>query len=115
MRIALATCAAKPPEFTDDELLAEALRERGSNASFEVWDDPAIDWERFDRVVIRSTWDYTQRHDDFVAWARSVDGRLRNAPDLVEWNSDKHYLGDLADAGLPVVETHYIGPGDAVP
>ena len=112
MQIALATCAGVPPEFDDDELLADALRERGAGAEFVEWDDQGVEWDAFDRVVIRSTWDYTQRRRKFLAWAERVDGRLRNPPALVRWNSDKHYLGDLAAAGLPVVPTRYIEPGD---
>jgi hypothetical protein len=113
MEIALATCAGVPPEFDDDELLAESLRARGATAEFVRW-DAAADWRRYDRVVIRSTWDYTQRREEYLAWADSVDGRLRNAPALVRWNSDKHYLADLEAAGLPVVPTRFVAPGQEI-
>ena len=115
MEIALATSAAVPAEFDDDELIAEALRERGAGARFVEWDDPGADWNAFDRVVIRSTWDYTHRLDEFLAWVDAVDGRLRNPPALVRWNSDKRYMGDLESAGLPVVPTRYVEPGEDVP
>ena len=115
MEIALATSAAVPAEFDDDELIAEALRYRGAGAHFVRWDDPEAEWAAFDRVIIRSTWDYTNRLDEFLAWADAVDGRLRNPPPLVRWNSDKHYLADLETAGLPVVPTRYVEPGDDVP
>jgi glutathione synthase/RimK-type ligase-like ATP-grasp enzyme len=78
-----------------------------------VWDDDAIDWAAFDLVVIRSTWDYTERRDAFVAWAKSVP-RLANSAEIVEWNTDKHYLQDLAKAGVPVVPTDWLEPPDAV-
>lgn len=111
MRIALATAAAVPPEFDDDQLLAEELRARGAEAEFALWDG-GVDWPAFDLVVIRSTWDYTRRLDDFLAWAETVGDRLRNPPEVVRWNSDKRYLADVAGAGLAVVPTTYIGPGD---
>jgi hypothetical protein len=114
MRIALATCAALPAEFTDDEMLAEALARRGAEAEFAVWDD-AVEWEAFDLIVIRSTWDYTQKLDAFRAWADELGERLRNQPAVVRWNGDKRYLGDLADAGIPVVETRYVADGDELP
>jgi hypothetical protein len=114
MRIALATCAAVPAQFDDDELLAEALRERGARAEFVEWDDASADWQRFDRVVIRSTWDYTQRLGDYLDWIDRVDGRLRNQPELVRWNSDKRYVADLAKAGLPVVATQFVEPGEEI-
>jgi hypothetical protein len=115
MRIAIASFSDMPPEFRDDELLAEALRERGAEASIETWDDPAVDWDGFDLVVIRSTWDYALRRDQFLAWVDRVGDRLHNAPAVVRWNSDKRYLGDLADAGIAVVRTQYAAPGEPPP
>jgi len=115
VNVAIATCAALPGGFDDDQPLAEALRAGGSEAAFEVWDDPAVDWERFDRVVVRSPWDYVFKPDEFIAWAESLDGKVQNSPELLRWNSDKRYLADLAEAGLPVVETGFAGPSDPRP
>jgi glutathione synthase/RimK-type ligase-like ATP-grasp enzyme len=115
VRIAIASFADMPPEFRDDELLARALHERGAEAAIEAWDDPAVAWDRFDLVVIRSTWDYARRRDDFLDWVDRIGDRLHNAPPLVRWNSDKRYLGDLAEAGVRVVDTRYVGPGDPPP
>jgi glutathione synthase/RimK-type ligase-like ATP-grasp enzyme len=107
LRIALVTCATLPDLDEDDGLLLEPLRGLGAEGVAAVWDDPAVDWAAFDLVVIRSTWDYTSRRDQFVAWARSVP-RLANAADVVEWNTDKRYLADLEAAGLPVVPTTWM-------
>jgi hypothetical protein len=41
MRIAIATCAALPPQFDDDRRLIEALTARGVEAVHAMWDDPA--------------------------------------------------------------------------
>ena len=65
-------------------------------------------------MLIRSTWDYTPRRDEFVAWAESVGDRLHNPPAVIRWNSDKRYLAELQDAGLPVVSTMFFEPGDEV-
>ena len=115
VRIGIASFAELPPEFRDDERLAEAIQTLGAGVEIEPWDSPAVDWESFDLVVIRSTWDYHDRREEFVAWVEGLEGRVHNAPALVRWNSDKRYMGDLADAGLPVVETRYVEPGDPVP
>ena len=114
-RIGLATCAALPDGWPDDELLAEALRERGAEAGFAVWDDTKVDWSTFDLVMIRSTWDYTRRRAEFLDWARSIDGALHNPAAVIEWNSDKRYLADLAAAGVATMPTRYVGPGDRLP
>jgi glutathione synthase/RimK-type ligase-like ATP-grasp enzyme len=111
--IALATCGAFPDLDPDDRLLAAAL---GGRAVPAVWDDPAVDWERFERVVVRSTWDYTGRRDEFLAWAERVGARrLRNPPDVLRWSTDKRYLAELDDAGLPVVETAFVAAGEPLP
>ena len=115
MRIALATCGALPEGHDDDRLLLEPLRERGAEVRFEAWDDPDVDWAGFDRVVIRSTWDYTGRRTDFVAWAERIGGALRNPPDLVRWNSDKAYLAELEEEGIAIVPTAFVAPGEEAP
>jgi glutathione synthase/RimK-type ligase-like ATP-grasp enzyme len=115
MRVAIATCAEMPGEFVDDQRLLDELRALGAETAYEAWDADGVDWATFDAVVIRSTWDYARRHDEFVAWAEAVGERLFNPPAVVRWNSDKRYLGDLAAAGLPVVETAFAAAGDPPP
>ncbi len=115
MRVAIASFADLPPEFADDAVLADAVAERGAEVVSIPWDDPAAAWDRFDAVVIRSTWDYTRRRDEYVAWAEAVGEHLHNSAPIVRWNSDKRYLADLADAGIPVVETTFVGPEDPRP
>ncbi|HVW46205.1 MAG TPA: hypothetical protein VHA76_04065 [Solirubrobacterales bacterium] len=108
MRIAFATCPAWPDGFPDDREAA-AL----AGAEFRLWDDPAVDWEGYDRVVLRSVWDYTQRVEDFLAWCGRVGPeRLRNTPELVAFNADKRYLGEL---GVPIVPTAFVGPDGRPP
>jgi glutathione synthase/RimK-type ligase-like ATP-grasp enzyme len=80
-----------------------------------VWDDPAVDWDRFDLVVLRSPWDYVERHEQFLTWCESIgEGRLHNPYEVVRWNTDKRYLADLDAAGLPVVPTTFLEPGAPV-
>jgi glutathione synthase/RimK-type ligase-like ATP-grasp enzyme len=75
-----------------------------------VWDGD-VDWSRFDVVVLRSTWDYAERRDAFLSWARSLP-RVLNPLPVLEWNTDKErYLSDLAAAGVPVVPTKFVPPG----
>lgn len=115
MRVAIARFRSVPPEFHDDELLAKSLRERGAEAELVAWDEEEVDWWDFDLVVVRSTWDYVQRREEFLAWADSVGDRLRNPPEVLRWNSDKRYLADLEATALPVVPTRFVEPGDAMP
>jgi glutathione synthase/RimK-type ligase-like ATP-grasp enzyme len=97
----------------DGPSLQAACAAAGLDADWRVWDDPAVDWSSYDLVVIRSTWDYPLRRDEFVAWASAVP-RLANPAEVVRWNTDKRYLRELADAGVPVVSTSWLEPGDEV-
>jgi glutathione synthase/RimK-type ligase-like ATP-grasp enzyme len=107
-RVALATCSYFPDGDADDAGLPDAI---GGDVEFAVWDDPAVDWKAYDLVVIRSTWDYQGRRDQYLDWARGVGDRLVNPYDVIAWNTDKRYLRELADAGLPVVATELVEPG----
>jgi glutathione synthase/RimK-type ligase-like ATP-grasp enzyme len=113
--IAIATAEGVPEQFSDDDLLAAAIRERGGAAERLRWDEPSVGWHEFDLVVIRSTWDYTWRLDEFLGWVDNVGSRLRNPPELIRWNTDKRYIADLAGAGVPVVETAFVDPGAPLP
>ena len=105
--VALATSAAFPELDPEGPLLTAALERAGVQHEVRVWDDPDVDWGSYDLVVLRSTWDYWERREEFLAWSRSVP-RLANSADVVGWNTDKHYLGRLAAAGVPVVPTTYV-------
>ncbi|MGB3187716.1 MAG: hypothetical protein WBG36_05335 [Ornithinimicrobium sp.] len=102
----------------DDEgqLLAEALRQRGADVTACVWDEADVDWATYDLVVVRSTWDYAMRRPAYLAWAEHVStvSRLLNPTELLTWNTDKRYLDDLAQAGVPVVPSQFIDPGQPV-
>ncbi|GAB1646140.1 ATP-grasp domain-containing protein [Krasilnikovia sp. MM14-A1259] len=111
-RVALVTSDHFPDLYADDHPLRAALRARGVAVDAVCWDDPAADWAAYDLAVLRSTWDYPPRRDAFVAWAGSVP-RLANPADIVAWNTDKHYLRDLAEAGVPVTPTRFVEPGEA--
>ena len=114
-RIALATAAEFPDLDDDGPVLLAALAEEGIDAEPAVWTDPRVDWSAYDLVVVRSTWDYQDRHAEFLDWARRVAAAttLANSADVLAWNTDKTYLRALQQAGLPVVPTDWLEPGDA--
>ena len=109
-RVALATYRALPDLDDDGQLILAGLRARGVDAEACVWDDPQIAWRDFDLVLLRSVWDYHRRWEDFAGWLARLP-RLVNSRSVVQWNADKRYLQDLAQAGVPVVPTTYVAPG----
>ena len=112
--VALVTARAARGLDADMPPLTAALSAAGAQSQIVDWDDRGVDWARFDLVVPRSAWDYAERLPEFLAWAERVARltTLVNALPVVRWNTDKHYLGELAHAGAPVVPTWYVEPGE---
>ena len=113
--IALATGHAYQTTDVDLPLLVKAASERDLEAEVVVWDDDEVDWSGYDLVVVRSCWDYIQRRDHFLAWADAIPNLLNSAA-VLGWNTDKVYLRELADAGVPVIDTRWdVHRGDDLP
>ena len=112
MHLALVTSSAYRQHDADLPLLADAAEARGVSAEIVEWDDRAIDWSTYDVTIVRSCWDYITRREEFLAWAASVPA-LQNPAAVLEWNTDKRYLHQLADADVPVIETRWdVAEGD---
>lgn len=114
--LALVTAIAATGTDTDMVPLIEACARAGWPADVRAWDDPTVTWSRYDAVLLRSPWDYTERLPEFLAWCERVAARsqLLNPLPVVRWNTDKHYLADLAARGVAVVPSAYVEP-DADP
>jgi glutathione synthase/RimK-type ligase-like ATP-grasp enzyme len=117
VRIALVGQYDDIDTFTDGPPMLEAFARRGIEAEVVPWGSPTADWASYDGVVVRTAWDYVDRRDEFLDWARRVEAvtRLANPAATLEWNSDKRYLRDLADAGVPIVPTVWVGPDERLP
>jgi glutathione synthase/RimK-type ligase-like ATP-grasp enzyme len=102
--------------FEDDRRVAEALTRRGLSTVRVDWADPEVDWASFRCAVLRTTWDYFERLDEFRVWLDHVQTRTRlvNDSELVRWNVDKHYLADLRNRGVHVVPSVFLERGYTV-
>ena len=87
--VLLATCADFPDGEPDGHLLVEELARRGVEARWAAWDDPEVDWSAARLVLVRSTWDYDSRRDEFLAWARSVGERLVHQADVLAFEAEQ--------------------------
>jgi len=111
--IAIVTAVAARDLDEDLPPLAGALQAAAIRHSVVSWDDDGIDWTAFDLALLRSTWDYTQRLDEFLDWITrtATQTTLLNPQAVVRWNTDKHYLHELAQAGIATVPSVFIEPG----
>ena len=110
--VALATCAETHAE-ADEAPLEDAFARAGVAYEWAVWDDAGVDWSRFAAVLIRTTWDYTDKIDAFRTWIDDVASvtRLWNPAPFVAWNSHKGYLVELGARGVDVVPTTVVPVG----
>lgn len=93
----------------DTPAVVAALLRRGIVAVQEVWHNEQADWSAYEAIIIRSPWDYSDRASEFDAWLRhaSEQTRVINGSEMVRWNMDKRYLGELGSRAVPVVPTAY--------
>jgi glutathione synthase/RimK-type ligase-like ATP-grasp enzyme len=107
MRIALLSIEDLSDFVADDELLVEPLRRLGHVAEFVPW-QAAVEWRKYDGVVIRTTWDYQHHLPAFLSVLQDIETktRLANPLEIVKWNADKKtYLRDIEKRGGKIVPT----------
>ncbi len=111
-RIALASAVAATGQDEDMPALLRACAAAGLQAQVLAWDDPTVSWGRFDAVLLRSTWDYTERLAEFLEWCAHVAGEtlLLNPLQVLRWNTDKHYLAELAARGVATIPGGFVEP-----
>jgi glutathione synthase/RimK-type ligase-like ATP-grasp enzyme len=113
----LVTCEKVPALDPDDWLLARELQRRGLTVSIEAWSNRRAQWGASRLCVLRSTWDYHERCDEFIAWVdrAACVTVLKNDPEVLRWNAHKSYLLELERCGVPIVPTAWVSrgaPGD---
>ncbi len=99
--------------FEHDQMMAclrSAFEPHGADVDDIAWDDPDADWRSYDAAIIGTTWDYGDRHNEFLAALEQIAGAttLFNSPAMVRWNSHKRYLRDLGDKGASLIPTIWI-------
>lgn len=98
----------------DDHVLRGALESRGVRVHPQVWGGPVPPGAT---VLIRSTWDYVEHPERFVAWLDHLDEQgavVHNPTATIRWNMHKRYLTDLARRGVAVVPTRVVDRGSGV-
>ncbi|KAB1231873.1 ATP-grasp domain-containing protein [Chryseobacterium viscerum] len=98
----------------EDTELINFLIHKGLDVVPTIWNDRNVDWSSFNVVIIKSPWDYHNHLNEFVNWLDNLEKigvKVLNPVEIIQWNSDKHYLKDLAEKQLPVIPAEYIEKG----
>jgi glutathione synthase/RimK-type ligase-like ATP-grasp enzyme len=94
--------------FTYDKLLIEPMKNIGWDAEEISWRNESVDWNDYDAVIVRSTWDYQKDHKKFLDVLEKINNssaHLENDLELMKWNMNKKYLFDLEQNGVRIVNT----------
>lgn len=100
-----------------DHLVEAPMADRGWAVDTVSWRDPDVDWDVYEAVVIRSTWDYQDDPRAFLDTLERIEAsaaQLENPLDLVRWNLHKGYLRDMDRRGVPIVPTRFRAVGEAL-
>src|ERR1700742_3340403 len=103
MNIALVSYQNKKPtrsHLEEDLQLSKFLETKGLTVQRPAWNDSQIDWKQFDIVILKSPWDYHDNFDSFIKWLSDLEAagiKILNPFKTVLWNSDKHYLQQIAN------------------
>lgn len=95
----------------ENDLLLEFLQKKGLSIQKEIWDDPKVDWTKYELAIIKAPWDYFDKYEQFLQWLtllESLNISLLNPVSTIRWNSDKHYLKDIENEGFEVIPFQFI-------
>ena len=93
-----------------DNLIISPLREFGWDCDFVSWESRNIDWDQYKSVIIRSTWNYQEKFENFIKVLSEIDTSsafLYNSIDIVKWNINKQYLNDLEEKKIEIVPSMF--------
>ncbi|MDP2363596.1 MAG: hypothetical protein Q8M94_07485, partial [Ignavibacteria bacterium] len=106
-KVALLSMDSLKNFHTYDKLLIEPMKKLGWNAEEISWRNENVDWNDYDAVIVRSTWDYQNEAGKFISVLEKISSvsHLENNLDLMKWNMNKNYLFDLEQKGVKIVDT----------
>ena len=117
MKIAYIVYIDKDPDaypYPEHDLLLQYLQDKGLDIQHEEWADESVDWTKYSCIVHKCPWDYVAKTQLFYNWLEKIKALgipMHNPADILKWNSDKHYLQDIANAGLKVIPTIFLESG----
>ncbi|WP_372365718.1 RimK family alpha-L-glutamate ligase [Candidatus Uabimicrobium sp. HlEnr_7] len=110
MKCAFLTCEDLPNMIDEELALIKLLAKKNIDVDIVIWSQKT-NWSSYECVVIRTTWDYYLQSDLFLGVLQEIADsgcRLFNTLDIVRWNTNKNYLIDLQQKGIPVIPTKII-------
>ncbi|TDQ57392.1 glutathione synthetase-like protein [Mesocricetibacter intestinalis] len=100
--LVITTCNLYPEAPENLRPLAELLRQKGLNCSFEPWQKVT----QAEAILPLCAWDYAEQPQQFENWIERLAARgcrFLNPPEMMRWNMNKNYLCDLQTKGISII------------
>ncbi len=113
--VALVTYSGHPNLTPSDALLVPFLAKHEITANAAAWDEPTVDWQSFDAIIMRSAWNYHLKYPEFLSWLTKLENKhivVWNSISILRWNTNKSYLLELEAKGIPIVPSIIIDRPD---
>jgi glutathione synthase/RimK-type ligase-like ATP-grasp enzyme len=111
MKIALLTCDKLPELTLADQLLIPELAKHNIIAKAVIWSDKTENWNDFDYLIFRNTWDYFEKETEFNLWLDQIEKlgiKTLNAIEIIKQNKHKFYLREMEKEGVLILPTIFI-------
>jgi glutathione synthase/RimK-type ligase-like ATP-grasp enzyme len=111
MKIALLTCEKLPELTPADQFLIPELSKHNIVAKPVIWSDKTINWNDFDYLIFRNTWDYFEKETEFNLWLDQIEKlgiKTLNAVGIIKQNKHKFYLREMEKQGISILPTVFI-------
>jgi|GEM_PF-38919 len=114
--IIMRKCAILTMDKLDDFIVYDKkidipMASLGWQTSHISWHDKTIDWNQFEAVIIRSTWDYQDDAEAFMQVLSDIEQSktiLLNSLAIAQWNINKNYLREVEGKGADVIPTIWL-------
>jgi glutathione synthase/RimK-type ligase-like ATP-grasp enzyme len=111
MKIGLLTCEKLPELTLADQQLIPELAKHNIIAKAVIWNDKTINWNDFDYLIFRNTWDYFEKETEFNLWLDQIEKlgvKTLNAIEIIKQNKHKFYLREMEKEGVLILPTIFI-------
>jgi glutathione synthase/RimK-type ligase-like ATP-grasp enzyme len=111
MKIGLLTCDKLPELTLADQQLIPELAKHNIIAKAVIWSDKNINWNDFDYLIFRNTWDYFEKETEFNLWLDQIERlgiKTLNAIEIIKQNKHKFYLREMEKEGVLILPTIFI-------
>jgi glutathione synthase/RimK-type ligase-like ATP-grasp enzyme len=111
MKIALLTCKKLPDLTPQDQLLIPELKKHNIDVTAVIWDNSTINWNDFDYLIFRNTWDYFEKENEFNHWLDQIEKlgiKTLNPLAIIKQNKHKFYLREMEQQGIKIIPTVFV-------